>query len=189
MVLRKAGHDVATPVELGISGAPDPVHLTHGTGSVSLFFDEKCTDTEPLLQDDDELSGEDVMPGFRCPIREILPPLGQPEEAQPTPTSPESAMRPHWPGCTRTSGRPARPYGRRSIACSERPRTATATESPELGARSSPPSRRHRFQGRRRSSQGETSQGRRAEMAIRPRIWPSMSSSIWSVDLRTTQRR
>jgi predicted nuclease of predicted toxin-antitoxin system len=28
MVLRKAGHDVATPVDLGISGAPDPVHLT-----------------------------------------------------------------------------------------------------------------------------------------------------------------
>ncbi len=36
------------------------------------------------LQDDDELSGEDVMPGLRCPIREILPPLRQPEEAEPT---------------------------------------------------------------------------------------------------------
>ncbi len=32
-------------------------------------------------------------------------------------------------------------------------------------------------------------QGRRAEMAIRPRIRPSMSSSIWSVALRTSQRR
>ncbi len=40
-----------------------------------------------LLQDNDELSGEDVVPGFRCPIREILPPLGQPEEAQPTRTN------------------------------------------------------------------------------------------------------
>jgi Uma2 family endonuclease len=39
------------------------------------------------LQDDQELSGEDVVPGFRCPIREILPPLGQPEEAQPTRTN------------------------------------------------------------------------------------------------------
>ena len=28
MVLRKAGHDVATPADLDISGAPDPVHLT-----------------------------------------------------------------------------------------------------------------------------------------------------------------
>ncbi len=27
------------------------------------------------LQDNDELSGEDVVPGFRCPIREILPPV------------------------------------------------------------------------------------------------------------------
>ena len=39
------------------------------------------------LQDDGELSGEDVVPGFRCPIREIFPPLGQPEEAQPTETN------------------------------------------------------------------------------------------------------
>jgi len=39
------------------------------------------------LQDDDELSGEDVVPGFRCPIREVLPPLSQPEEAQPTRTN------------------------------------------------------------------------------------------------------
>jgi Uma2 family endonuclease len=38
------------------------------------------------LQEDDELSGQDVVPGFRCPIRDILPPLGQPEEAQSTPT-------------------------------------------------------------------------------------------------------
>jgi hypothetical protein len=28
LVLRKAGHDVSTPTDLGISGAPDPVHLT-----------------------------------------------------------------------------------------------------------------------------------------------------------------
>jgi len=26
-LLRKAGHDVSTPTDLGISGAPDPVHL------------------------------------------------------------------------------------------------------------------------------------------------------------------
>ena len=25
------------------------------------------------LREDDELSGEDVIPGFRCPVREILP--------------------------------------------------------------------------------------------------------------------
>jgi Uma2 family endonuclease len=27
-----------------------------------------------ILREDDELSGEDVIPGFRCPVREILPP-------------------------------------------------------------------------------------------------------------------
>jgi hypothetical protein len=27
LMLRKAGHDVSTPAELGITGAPDPVHL------------------------------------------------------------------------------------------------------------------------------------------------------------------
>jgi Uma2 family endonuclease len=35
------------------------------------------------LLEDDELSGEDVVPGFRCKIREILPPPRRPEEAQP----------------------------------------------------------------------------------------------------------
>ena len=46
----------------------------------------RCDGSISRLQDDDELSGEDVVPGFRCPIREILPPLRQPEEDEPTPT-------------------------------------------------------------------------------------------------------
>jgi Uma2 family endonuclease len=40
------------------------------------------------LFEDDELSGEDVVPGFRCNIREILPPKRGPEEAQPTAAAP-----------------------------------------------------------------------------------------------------
>lgn len=36
-----------------------------------------------LLFEDDELSGEDVIPGFRCPINEILPLQEQPEEGHP----------------------------------------------------------------------------------------------------------
>jgi predicted nuclease of predicted toxin-antitoxin system len=28
-LLRKAGHEVSAPTDLGIPGAPDPVHLTH----------------------------------------------------------------------------------------------------------------------------------------------------------------
>ena len=38
-----------------------------------------------LLFEDDELSGEDVMPGFRCPVRDILPPRGETEPVQPDP--------------------------------------------------------------------------------------------------------
>jgi Uma2 family endonuclease len=41
------------------------------------------------LREDDELSGEDVIPGFRCPIREILPPREQPEPAQATTAAPD----------------------------------------------------------------------------------------------------
>jgi Uma2 family endonuclease len=41
------------------------------------------------LRESDELSGEDVIPGFRCPVRDIFPPRLQPaHEASPTPTAP-----------------------------------------------------------------------------------------------------
>ena len=36
-----------------------------------------------FLRETAELEGEDIVPGFRCPLREILPPLPQPEEAAP----------------------------------------------------------------------------------------------------------
>ena len=38
-----------------------------------------------LLFEDDELSGEDIIPGFRCPVWEILPPREPAEPAQSTP--------------------------------------------------------------------------------------------------------
>jgi hypothetical protein len=31
-LLRRAGHDVQVPAEIGLSGAPDPVHLTRAIG-------------------------------------------------------------------------------------------------------------------------------------------------------------
>jgi hypothetical protein len=40
------------------------------------------------LHEDDEISGEDVIPGFRCLVREILPPREPPTEVQPNPTGP-----------------------------------------------------------------------------------------------------
>jgi Uma2 family endonuclease len=43
-----------------------------------------------LLFENDELSGEDVIPGFRCVLREILP-QKLAEEAQPAPAGPNGA--------------------------------------------------------------------------------------------------
>jgi Uma2 family endonuclease len=43
------------------------------------------------LEEDDELSGEDVIPGFRCPLREILPRRVPAEEAGAAPAGPNGA--------------------------------------------------------------------------------------------------
>jgi Uma2 family endonuclease len=40
------------------------------------------------LTEDDELSGEDVVPGFRCPLRDILPPREMPGPVPPEPAGP-----------------------------------------------------------------------------------------------------
>ena len=40
------------------------------------------------LREDDELSGEDIIPGFRCPLREILPRRAPAEEPRTAPTAP-----------------------------------------------------------------------------------------------------
>jgi Uma2 family endonuclease len=41
-----------------------------------------------FLREDDELSGEDIIPGFRCSVREIFPPREPATEVQPSPTGP-----------------------------------------------------------------------------------------------------
>jgi Uma2 family endonuclease len=43
------------------------------------------------LGEDDELSGEDIIPGFRCPLREILPPRAPAEEPGTAPAGPNGA--------------------------------------------------------------------------------------------------
>jgi Uma2 family endonuclease len=40
------------------------------------------------IHEDGELSGEDVIPGFRCPVREILPPLETTMKVEPSATGP-----------------------------------------------------------------------------------------------------
>lgn len=44
--------------------------------------------TVSRLLETDVLSGEDVLPGFQCPIREILPPAEKKEHTQPAATGP-----------------------------------------------------------------------------------------------------
>ncbi len=41
------------------------------------------------LEEDDVLSGEDIIPGFRCPLREILPRRATAEETRTTPANPD----------------------------------------------------------------------------------------------------
>jgi Uma2 family endonuclease len=43
------------------------------------------------LREDDLLSGEDVIPGFHCPLREILPRRSPADEPRTTPTGPNGA--------------------------------------------------------------------------------------------------
>ena len=43
------------------------------------------------LREDDELSGEDVIPGFRCPLREILPRRASAGEPPATPAGPNGS--------------------------------------------------------------------------------------------------
>jgi hypothetical protein len=44
LALRKAGHHVSTPAELGTSGAPDPVHLTRAIQEGLLFLRRNVRD-------------------------------------------------------------------------------------------------------------------------------------------------
>ncbi len=40
--------------------------------------------TVSLLREGDELSGEDIIPGFRCPVASIFPTKPQPQQPEPT---------------------------------------------------------------------------------------------------------
>jgi Uma2 family endonuclease len=48
--------------------------------------------TVSYLHEGEELSGEDIIPGFRCPVREILPPREPLPEVQPSPTGPNGSQ-------------------------------------------------------------------------------------------------
>jgi Uma2 family endonuclease len=68
---------VGVPLVWVINPNSRAVRVHRGDGSVS------------YLHEDDELSGEDVIPGFRCPVREILPVREPLQEAQANPSGPD----------------------------------------------------------------------------------------------------
>ena len=47
-LLRRAGHDVLIPADLGISGEDDPVHLTHAVLQDRVFLSQNYRDFEKL---------------------------------------------------------------------------------------------------------------------------------------------
>jgi predicted nuclease of predicted toxin-antitoxin system len=49
-ILRKGGHDVVTPTDLGIRGAPDPVHLTRAIQDARVLLTRNARDFS-LLHD------------------------------------------------------------------------------------------------------------------------------------------
>lgn len=48
LALRKAGHDVRTPAEAGLSGAPDPVHFRRAVREGRAILSRNYTDFEDL---------------------------------------------------------------------------------------------------------------------------------------------
>jgi Uma2 family endonuclease len=48
----------------------------------------RADDTAVILHENDELSGEQIIPGFRCPIRDILPAPHPSQEPEPSPRTP-----------------------------------------------------------------------------------------------------
>jgi Uma2 family endonuclease len=68
---------VGVPLIWVINPKTRTVRVHRGDGSIS------------YLHVDEELSGEDVIPGFRCPVRDIFPPRVQPAvDTPPEPTTP-----------------------------------------------------------------------------------------------------
>jgi hypothetical protein len=47
-LLRATGHDVEAPRDVGLSGEPDPVHMTHAIGATRVFLTKNYRDFEYL---------------------------------------------------------------------------------------------------------------------------------------------
>jgi len=71
---RDTHYQVAEKIEEYLSAGVALVWIVNPNTRTVLVY-RKDRDTVSFLHEDDELSGEDVLPDFRCPVRDIFPPV------------------------------------------------------------------------------------------------------------------
>ena len=72
--VRESNHEVAEKIEEYLSAGVSLVWIVNPHTRTVLAY-RKDLDTVSFLHEADELSGEDVLPGFRCPVRAVFPPV------------------------------------------------------------------------------------------------------------------
>ena len=70
---RDTHHEVAEKVEEFLSAGVALVWIVNPKTRTVLVY-RKDQPTVSFLHEQDELSGEEVLPGFRCPVRDVFPP-------------------------------------------------------------------------------------------------------------------
>jgi Uma2 family endonuclease len=71
---RDTHYQVAEKIEEYLSAGVALVWIVNPNTRTVLVY-RKDRDTVSFLHEDDELSGEDVLPDFRCPVRDMFPPV------------------------------------------------------------------------------------------------------------------
>jgi Uma2 family endonuclease len=71
---RDTHYEVAEKIEEYLSAGVSLVWIVNPHTRTVLVY-RKDLDTVSFLHEADELSGEDVLPGFRCPVRDVFPPV------------------------------------------------------------------------------------------------------------------
>lgn len=71
---RDTHYEVAEKVEEYLSAGVPLVWIVNPNARTVLVY-RKDQHTVSFLHEQDELSGEDVLPGFRCPVRDVFPPV------------------------------------------------------------------------------------------------------------------
>ena len=73
-LLRQAGNDTQLPVEAGLSGSDDPVHLTHAVREDRVLLSRNYKDFEIIMQVDGHYPGILIVRRDNDPTRDLRPP-------------------------------------------------------------------------------------------------------------------